>query len=410
MIILFSLSAIALAAAATALLLPALRNRRPVNRDDSAQQNIRIARRRLGELAPLTADDETNAAHARAEIEMALLDDLPENPQTTPPKKPGKAWAVLIPVMIPLLSAGLYLLLGTPAALTPDAAWQNRSTATAPSVEALLEQLEEKLAANPGNARGWVVAGKTYMSLGRFTEAERAYQTLHQLLGDDPEVLTAWADAALRVNNGAFSPQIRARVERALEIRPDYDNALWLAALGAESRGEYQQAVEYMERLLPLAEDRRQDGTQVTEFIARLREVMQSANTSSAAEGENDSATGQASLRVQVRLDPKLVAEVREDHQVYVFANAVHGPPLAVSRHRASELPVSIILDDSMAMIAGREISTVARVSVMARLSRSGDAVARPGDIESAAVVTRTDNPSPLDLVINRVIGDAVGQ
>jgi hypothetical protein len=40
----------------------------------------------------------------------------------------------------------------------------------------------------------------------------------------------------------------------------------------------------------------------------------------------------------------------------------------------------------------------------MARISRSGNPVATPGDIESIAVITRTDNNSPLKLVIDQVV------
>lgn len=290
--ILFSLSAIALSGVVIGLILPALLNRRPVNRDDSARQNIRIARRRLGELGPAGKagasgdDDDASAAHsaARAEIQAALLDDLGDGPARDdagqpPPKTPGKAWTVLLVGMIPLVSVGLYLVLGTPAALRSQdpataASAQHLSPGKAPAVEGLIAQLEQKLAANPGNAEGWALAGATYMRLSRYREAERAYQTLHQLVGDDPHVLTAWADAALMANNGTFPPHIRARIERALELRPGHDNALWIAALEAESRSDYRQALEYLERLLPRVEEGREGNAPVKRFIARMRQAV----------------------------------------------------------------------------------------------------------------------------------------
>ena len=415
---LFSLSALTLVAVVTVMLLPALLSRRSVNQDDSAQQNIRIAQRRLGELDPAAnpGDDET-VAQTRAEIESALLDDLQEDHQhPSSPKKPGMAWTVSIAAMIPLLSVGLYILLGTPAALTTDSviassqnsATGNSATQKAPPVEVLVAQLEEKLAANPGDIEGWTLAGKTYMSLGRFSEAERAYRTLNQLVGDDPHALTAWADAALMANDGVFSPQIRARIERALELRPEYDNALWIAALEAESRGGYDHALKYLERLLPLVDGR--GVTDVNEFITRIRGLTQSAASGSPAESETDSTTGPGALKVRVSIAPELAGQVRADQRIYVFAKAVNGPPmpLAVSRHRASELPVSVILDDSMAMIEGMKISAFEQVSVTARLSRSGNSGgpgAQPGDFESTAMIARTDDQTLLELVINRVVG-----
>ena len=278
MMILFSLSVIALIVAATAIILPALRNRRPINRDDRARQNIRIAQQRLDRTNGDDTDDDATLRQTRGEIETALLDDLPQHEikQTKPPKKISGAWTVLILIMIPFISIGIYLMLGMPTAMMPNALTtaMHPIPEKAPSMEVMVEQLEQKLAANPGNAEGWALAGQTYMSLGRFRQAEQAYQTLHQLVGDDAHVLTAWADAALMANNGAFSPQIRARIERALEIRPTHDNALWIAALGAESHGEHQQAIDYLERLLPLMEGRPGEA-EVTQFIRRMRELVQ---------------------------------------------------------------------------------------------------------------------------------------
>ena len=420
--ILFILGAVSLTGLAIGFILPALLNRRPVNRDDSDRHNIRIARRRLREIGELeesgpAVDADPGDDAARAEIEASLLDDLRSannGPGRRPPKIPGKAWTMVIVGAIPLVSAGLYLGLGTPAALPPHRPVASElsdtvSSGQTPSVAALVAQLERKLAANPGNAEGWALAGATYMRLGRFEDAERAYQTLHQLVGDDPQVLTAWADAALMANDGAFSPQIQVRIERALALHPDHDNALWLAALGAESRADYRQALAYLERLLPLVEDDPQSAAEVTGVMARVR---QSRVNASSGDAQPSAGVPKAAVRVEVRLDPKLAGEVGADHRLFVFAKAVDGPPmpLAVTRHRASELPLALTLDDSMAMLDGLKISAFERVSVMARLSRTGDPIARPGDIESAAVITGTTNPSPLNLVLDRMVrggGDA---
>ena len=96
--LLFSVAAIALAAVAIAIILPALQGRRRINADDSEQQNIRVARRRLDEIDAGLIDD---TAQTRTEIEAALLDDLPANAADksagkAPPKTPGKAWTTVI--------------------------------------------------------------------------------------------------------------------------------------------------------------------------------------------------------------------------------------------------------------------------------------------------------------------------
>jgi cytochrome c-type biogenesis protein CcmH len=54
--------------------------------------------------------------------------------------------------------------------------------------------------------------------------------------------------------------------------------------------------------------------------------------------------------------------------------------PLAAMRIPASELPKEFTLDDAMSM-AGAKLSTANEVIVEARLSRTGNALAQPGDL-----------------------------
>ncbi|HXE37774.1 MAG TPA: c-type cytochrome biogenesis protein CcmI, partial [Azonexus sp.] len=60
------------------------------------------------------------------------------------------------------------------------------------------------------------------------------------------------------------------------------------------------------------------------------------------------------------------------------------GPPLAVQRFKAADLPVQFKLDDSSAVMPGRTISQVAEVVLSAKVSRSGQAEAQAGDIYGA--------------------------
>ena len=283
--ILFIVCAAALAAAALAMLAPALRGRRPLNRDDSAAQNIRAARRRLCDLDKSGGDgdgDGDGDPAARAEIERALLDDLAEagdgdgDAHGRQPKTPGKIVTALILGTIPAAAAILYLQLGAPEALippSPAAATVANSTAAGtapPSMDEVLRRLELALIDEPDHPGHWALAGRAYMAARRFADAERAYRHLHGLVGDDPSVLTAWADAAVMAAGGDFPAAARARINRALALAPANKNALWLAALAAESAADYRAAVGYLQRLLPLLED--DDGAAARAMLARLQQ------------------------------------------------------------------------------------------------------------------------------------------
>ena len=60
------------------------------------------------------------------------------------------------------------------------------------------------------------------------------------------------------------------------------------------------------------------------------------------------------------------------------------GPPLAVKRFTGADLPASFKLDDADAMMPNRKLSGFAEVILIARLSKSGNAMPQPGDLASA--------------------------
>jgi cytochrome c-type biogenesis protein CcmH len=95
-------------------------------------------------------------------------------------------------------------------------------------------------------------------------------------------------------------------------------------------------------------------------------------------------------LSGRIELDPALAAKLRPDDTLFVVARSLDaqgqasGPPLAVLRARGADLPLAFTLDDRLAMSPMARLSTVApgaQVRVIARLSRSGEAATRSGDL-----------------------------
>ncbi|MBV8033092.1 MAG: c-type cytochrome biogenesis protein CcmI, partial [Betaproteobacteria bacterium] len=94
-----------------------------------------------------------------------------------------------------------------------------------------------------------------------------------------------------------------------------------------------------------------------------------------------------AKLEGTVTLAPALAARVKPDDTLFVYARSPDGPPMpvAIVRARASELPLRFALDDSSAMDPQRKLSDVPRVVVVARISRSGNAIPQAGDLQGAS-------------------------
>jgi cytochrome c-type biogenesis protein CcmH len=67
---------------------------------------------------------------------------------------------------------------------------------------------------------------------------------------------------------------------------------------------------------------------------------------------------------------------------VFVYATPVAGSrmPVAIVRTTADKLPFDFVLDDSTAMNPSAKLSSMDEVTVRVRISKSGQAMAQPGD------------------------------
>jgi cytochrome c-type biogenesis protein CcmH len=116
-------------------------------------------------------------------------------------------------------------------------------------------------------------------------------------------------------------------------------------------------------------------------------------------------ATGATSVSGRVSLAPALLAKAGPDDTVYIFARPANGPrmPLAVLRVKVSDLPKDFSLDDSMAMSPDLKISSASELRIEARVSRSGDAISKPGDL-SGEISPVKPGAQKLQLVIDKVV------
>ncbi len=277
-------------------------------------------------------------------------------------------------------------MLGAPAALDPE---QMRPELERADVEAMVEKLAQRLQNQPDDAEGWAMLGRSYRVLGRNLEAAQAYAKAERVVAADPRLLVDYAESLALAHGGSLQGKPAELVARALELDPGNPLALMLSGAVSFQREDYAGALRQWEKVQALLAPGSEEAQAVGESIAKAREL---AATQPPAKPAAKAPVGVASAptapaaRVAgtVSLAPAFAATAAPTDTVFIFARAVGGPPapLAVLRRQVKDLPVKFTLDDSMAMAPNLKLSGFPEVIVGARVSRSGDAIPRSGDLQ----------------------------
>jgi len=368
------------------------RNRRSVSADSQAGLNVAIHRDRLAELErdhrTGTLSD-TGLTEAREELQRQLLEDTATAESVATETADMRA-GILIALLLPLLATGTYLLIGAPTAILPEAERSQRASA---DMEQLTVRLAQKLDQNPDNPEGWAMLARSYKSLGRWDDAERAFTRVGPTLEQNAELLAEYAEMLVQRDNG-FNQRARELTRKALQVEPRNMLALFLGGGEAFDGGRYAEAIGFWERLLPQLEAGGEDAQMVEASIARARQAggikplgaapQDDIHRAAAGKAQGaGTATSQTAVSGRVELAAALKGKADAQDVVFIFARAIDGPrmPLAALRAKVADLPLDFTLDDSQALSAESKISSVPQLRVEVRVSKSGNAMPGPGDL-----------------------------
>jgi cytochrome c-type biogenesis protein CcmH len=420
MILLWLAIAVLLLPAGWLLLLPLRRARRVhaaqqafEDNDSLGAENVRVYRRRLASLERGHARgelDDAALAEGRVELERSLLEDA-EALRRSPLTAAGSG-RVLVPVLLVAMVAGsLYwyqregasgdLALAQAIAATPihDAA----------SFNARIARLRAEAEAQPDNAKVWMALFPLYRDAGRLDEAMQSLEALIALEGRVPALVAQLAQLKFFAAQRTLTDEVQGLVDEVLAADPRQPTVLGLLGIEAFEQARYPEAIDYWRKAIAGFEN--PDAAKaLREGIAAARQRMASAGevdasvaldspaTTAAAQ---DSQAGTARLTLKVSLDPALEAQLAampvsaDEATLFIVARDAEGklPPLAVVRTTADTLPLTVTLSDDDAMAPMARLSMAERVTLVARISASGQPVAQSGDLEGKlenVIVTRS--------------------
>ncbi len=371
---------------------------------DRRQLNISLLQEQYQQLDQDLADgiiDNDIHASSKADLEAAILADSKthDQPATQATSKAGITAIALI-VLIPMSSAFLYKQYGNPALLTA----KPTTSPTQQDVEDMVSGLAARLESEPDNLEGWIMLGKSYMMMRRYTEAKSVYKRQLDNHPNDINFLLGYADALAMEANGVFTGEPYQIIKKILELEPKHIQGRWMAGMAEEQAGNTEQALSYWEPLLI-------DLQQISpDMAAELQRMISNINPVAGNDTEqiNQTAASKKRLKVKVSIDPALASQVKPTDVLFVYARAMQGPPmpLAIQKLNANNIPDEIILDDSTAMMPQMQLSNFTEVKVDARISATGSATPQSGDyygrIENIEVSANSN--STLSIVIDKTV------
>lgn len=326
----------------------------------------------------------------KRELQARLLEEVGDTKgeETSNKPHPLKITAIALAVLLPLASVGLYLKIGNLNAFLPQAALGSGGIVRD---EASLNTLEEKSTQNPNDAEVLLMLARSYVELGRYADGARKYDSLVKLVPDEAMLWADYADALAMTHNTLVGAPTKL-LDRALEIDPNYAKALALSGTAAMERGDFAAAIQYWEKLMKQIPPGSEDARMIEEGLNQAHQMLAQSKggkfTPSLEQINEPAAKAQAAGKERitgtVNLSDALKSKADPNDTLFVLARAAQGPkmPLAILRKQVKDLPLNFSLDDSMAMSPQMKMSNFDQVVVVVRISKSGNAMPQPGDLQ----------------------------
>jgi cytochrome c-type biogenesis protein CcmH len=377
------------------------------------QLNTAIYRDQLVELERDRSEGSLSQAdydQAKAELQRRMLEDTAG--ESAPGKKGGKHEAAPMSRALPialgafLLIGGAlgYMALGNPTTINPPT--QGGHTIADAEIQRMVADMAAKLEKEPQNYNGWAMLGRSYKFLNRHAEAARAYARTGPLLDTSAELLVDYADSLAAAKQG-FTPEVLALIDKALKLEPTNLQGLWLRGTAHYEAKQYEKAIVDWALLFKGLPPDSEEARVIKANIAEARELMGKAGMSTKAVADKSApitpAAEGTTITGRVEVAANLAGKVPAGATLMVIARPADGSRMPVGVFIAKTgMPADFALDDSTVMNPGNPLSNHKELVLEARLSRSGQAMAEPGDLYSTAQTVKLGTRNVV-LAINKI-------
>jgi cytochrome c-type biogenesis protein CcmH len=367
----FYVWAFALLATGALLVVVALTRRAGSHKEAAQEQTVAaLYQDRLAELRSEMAGglaEDADKAVLEAELGAALLSDY-ESLASRGNRQSVERGSLLLPVIVGgLLLLGaliVYQQVGDPQAMRlagAEAVLRLDPSRDQAALDRWREVLNRRVDARPEDAKSWYLLGHVDLKLGRFASAAEAFSMASRAHGPDPSIDVYWLQARYLAAEGKMDATTRSIAERVLAENPNQPMVLEMYAIDAYQNGSYRESVSLLNRA--------------------LSGDLESAHRQALEAGYAEARKHLGDLPASVDVDIRAEGRIPEGATLFVIARPVGGGmPFAVVRRPAGSFPRTVRLDDAVSMNPAAPLSSAQRFEVVVRLSRSGTAMAHPGD------------------------------
>jgi cytochrome c-type biogenesis protein CcmH len=268
----------------------------------------------------------------------------------------------------------------------------------------LVQKLAAEMRANPNKVQGWVLLGRSYLALGQYANARRAFmEAWNRTPKPDTDLKLALAESMILTDRSQLRGRAADLIDDVLAAEPGNPTALWYGGWAALAQGKQDLARTRWQSLL---------ATHPTQRVADIlkQQLTQLGGGAAAAAGSaaapaGSEAAGGPQIHLKVSVSDKVpLQKLGPKACLFIFARAPGGgPPAAVLRKPLDALPGTFVLSDKSSMIPGRSISDFKELTLVARVSIGCQPLQKSGDY-MAAETYKAGDKGTVDLVIDQKV------
>lgn len=200
----------------------------------------------------------------KIEIQRKLLnasDQSNSNRTPIPTFNPKKITAFGLVLFLSIGSVGIYSFLGSPklgnkAFADRDLEKERKALNDKQAISemmTLVEGLEKQLDTDPNNLNGWLMLGRSAVSLGQFQRAVKAYEKALKLSPENIDVLINYAETLIFSNEGQVSRDALRSLQYAHKTNAANPKARYYIALHHAQTGNMRLAIQHWVDLLSIS-------------------------------------------------------------------------------------------------------------------------------------------------------------